>query len=308
MSALLRERAQPPARAPRQPRPHATDLPGSASAVLALQRSAGNSAVAQYLTDLQRPAPSEARAAASLLNVQRCGPVPCDCSGEERTAHATQTAERQGAGALTEEDSRPALQRTLTNGTVQRQVPGDGMLPPGDCSWGQYAALRLSVESAKAVVSMLGNCAPGDSCLFLATKIAAITAEIAARVALDTTCFRGGDTGHRQQVQDKINMMNRCYRFFQASNCSPELIAAMEVVVAGARAVIEAAATAAAVAVVVAVIVALVVAIIALIEVIAAAAAAAAEAAAIAAAAAAMAALLVIIKDNLPSGSTTDGA
>jgi hypothetical protein len=148
-------------------------------------------------------------------------------------------------------------------------------------------------------VSTLGACTPGDNCLTLAAKIAAITAEIAARVALDGTCFKGGDTGHRQQVQDKINMMNRCYRFFSNSNCPPELIAAMAVVVDRAREVI----AAAAVAVAVGLAVALIAAIIALADVIAAlvaaAAAATAEAAAAAAAAAAVIALLVLIKDQL---------
>jgi hypothetical protein len=177
--------------------------------------------------------------------------------------------------------------------------PGDGMSPPGDCGWATYAGLRGAVETAKAVVSTLGACAAGDNCLTLATKIAAITAEIAARVALDTTCFKGGDTGHRQQVQDKINMMNRCYRFFSNSNCPPELIAAMAVVVERAREVI----AAAAVVVAIALVVALIAAIIALAEVIAAlvaaAAAATAEAAAVAAAAAAVIALLVLIKDEI---------
>jgi hypothetical protein len=183
------------------------------------------------------------------------------------------------------------------------------MSPPGDCDLATYVVLRGSVETAKAVVSMLGACSPGDSCLFLATKIAAITAEIAARVALDATCFKGGNAGHRQQVQDKINMMNRCYRFFNASNCSPELIAAMAIVVERAREVM----AAAAVVVAAALIVALVAAIIALAEVIAAAiaaaaaaAAAAAEAAAIAAAAAAVIALLVTIKDQLSSGESPE--
>lgn len=170
---------------------------------------------------------------------------------------------------------------------------------PGDCDWGTYLVLRGSVETAKAVVSTLGACRVGDSCVFLATKIAAITAEIAARVALDTACFRGGDEGHRRQVQDKINMMNRCYRFFNASGCPPALIAAMAVVVERAREVIAAAAMVVAVALVVA----LIVAIIALVEVIAsliaAAAAATAEAAAAAAAVAAIVALLVLIKDEL---------
>lgn len=197
------------------------------------------------------------------------------------------------------------VQQKYANGLsdyyVVQRFPGDGMLPPGDCAWAKYLLLRGSVETAKAVVSTLGACAAGDSCLFLATKIAAISAEIAARVALDATCFKGGDTGHRQQVQDKINMMNRCYRFFSGSSCSPELIAAMAVVVERARLVI----AAGAVVVAAALVVALIAAIIALAEVIAAlaaaAAAAAAEAAAIGAAAAAVITLLVTIKEGLSS-------
>ena len=128
-----------------------------------------------------------------------------------------------------------ALHIEMANYVVQR-FPGDGMVPPGDCNWATYTLLRGSVETAKAVVSSLGACSAGDSCLFLATKIAAITAEIAARLALDTTCFKGGNTGHRRQVEEnKINMMNRCYRFFSGFNCPPELITAMEVVVEKAR-------------------------------------------------------------------------
>jgi hypothetical protein len=254
---------------------------GSASFVLALQSSAGNAAVTRHLA---RPS--------AALSVQRCGPMPCDCSDDERAEYAAKNHED-------EEEIAHHVQRVPASGTVLQSVPGDGMTPPGDCSYAKYIPLRLAVESAKAVVGMLGACAPGDTCTFLATKIAAITAEIAARVALDATCFKGGDTGHRQQVQDKINMLNRCYRFFQASNCSPGLISAMEVVVARAREVIEAAAVAVAIAVVVAALVALVAAIIALVEVIAAAIAAAAEAAVVGAALAAMAALLVLIQSNL---------
>lgn len=188
---------------------------------------------------------------------------------------------------------------SLSEFRLQR-FPGDGMVPPGDCNWAKYLGLRGSVETAKALVSMLGACAVGDSCLLLATKIAAITAEIAARVALDTSCFKGGDTGHRQQVQDKVNMINRCYRFFGASNCPPQLVAAMAVVVERAREVI---ALGAAV-VTVALVVALIAAIIALAKVIAAlAAAAVAGGAAVATAAAAIIALLVTIKDELSAES-----
>ncbi|MBE3202506.1 hypothetical protein [Parafrankia irregularis] len=197
----------------------------------------------------------------------------------------------------------PLVQRVTATDLAVQRVPGDGMTPPGDCSYGRYIPLRMSVESAKAVVGMLGSCSPGDSCPFLALKIAAIGAEIAARVALDATCFKGGDTGHQTQVRDKINMMNRCFRFFQTSDCSGDLIAAMEIVVARAREVIEAAAMAVAAAVVIATIAALVAAVIALAEIVMAALAAAAEAAAAAAAVAAMAALLAIVRENLSSES-----
>lgn len=207
-----------------------------------------------------------------------------------------------------EDASTLGVQPALAIGRVLARFPGDGMDPPGDCGVLKYAGLLLSVESAKSIVSMMGACAPGDSCTFLATKIAAVSAEIAARVTMATTCFKGGDAGHRQQIQDKINMLNRCYRFFETSNCSPKLIAAMEVVVAAARAVVEAAVVGAAAAVIVAAVVALVAAIIALIDVIAAAAAAvaaaAAEAAAVAAALAATAALLIAIKGALAPAST----
>jgi hypothetical protein len=233
---------------------------------------------------------------------------PQTYAGRQLLAHELTHVIQQGAapriqhGPVNENGERPVqsneLHMGMANNVVQRW-PGDGMVPPGDCRWATYLVLRGSVETAKAVVSNLGACSAGDNCLTLAAKIAAITAEIAARVALDTTCFRGGNTGHRRQVQDKIDMMNRCYRFFSNSNCPPELIAAMAVVVECAREVI----AAAAVVVAIALVVALIAAIIALAEVIAAllaaAAAAAAEAVAAAAAAAAVIALLVLVKDEL---------
>jgi hypothetical protein len=192
---------------------------------------------------------------------------------------------------------------------MRQPFPGAGMAPPGDCSWGRYVILAGSVETAKAVVNMSGACRIGDSCLFLAMKIAAVTAEVAARIARDTACFRGGDQGHREQVEGKVNMLNRCYDFFVRSNCSPELITAMAVVVEQARAVIAAAAAALAAAVVLAAVAALIAALIALVELIAAAAAAAAaaaEAVLVAAAAATMIALLVRMRPLLTGGDSSE--
>jgi hypothetical protein len=222
--------------------------------------------------------------------LQRCGPHACGCADEERAEDAMRARE-----AATGE-----LHRAPQEATLYRQpYPGEGMERPGDCSWATYLQLRLAVESAKAVVSMMGKCRRGDSCTFLATKIAAITAEIAARVTMMTTCFRGGDTVHRGQVQEKINMVNTCQEMFNDSNCPQALVGAMAAVVAAARIAIETAAVGAAVVVVALAVAALVAAIIALIDVIAALLAAAAEVLAIEEALAAIAVLLRTLQQNL---------
>lgn len=231
---------------------------------------------------------------------------PESAEGKRMLAHELTHVVQQGAALSIQhpsanENSERHIQRNevhldMANHVVQRW-PGDGMMAPGDCSWGKYLILRGSVETAKAIVSTLGSCSRGDNCLTLAAKIAAITAEIAARVAMAATCFKGGDTGHRQQIQDKVNMMNRCYSFFSGSSCPPALIAAMAVVVESAREVIAAAAAVVAIAAVVV----LIAAIIELAELIAALVATAASAAAFATAAAAVILLLMQINDELSS-------
>lgn len=231
---------------------------------------------------------------------------PNTSSGQRLIAHELTHVVQQGAAlpirpnSVAQRTRRPVPNVQPSRGPAQDIVqlfPGDGMMPPGDCSWAKYLALRGSVETAKAIVSTLGRCRPGDSCLLLATKIAATTAEIAARMTLMTKCFRGGDREHRDQVDQKVNMMNRCYRFFSASGCSPELIARMAVVVEAARAAVAAAAFVTAVAFVVA----LVLAIIALVKAIAAAAAAVGAATAVAAGATAIAAVLALVLGELRS-------
>ena len=212
--------------------------------------------------------------------------------GRQLIAHELAHVVQQGGAENDTHVQKSANTGIGIGGPILQRWPGDGMLPPGDCDLLTYAALRGTVEATKALVSSLGACSIGDSCIFLATKIAAITAEIAARVALDTTCFKGGDTGHRQQVQDKIMMMNRCYRFFQNSNCPQQLLQAMAAVVERALEVMAALALAA---VAVLLVAALIEAILALVAAIAAVAAAAAEAAAALAAAAAIGAALMLI-------------
>lgn len=250
--------------------------------LVALQRSAGNAAVGRHLA--AQALQLQGRTAGGLPTVQRCGPVPCDSCDSEKAADTAHQAEEPGADLETEPASPSVQQRESAAQTPARPFEGQVIqrqaAPPGTCTWAQYLPLTLSVNSAKALVHMLGACRPGDSCHMLALKIAAVSAEIAARVARETTCYRGGDAGHRQQIQDKVNMLNNCYQRFTTSNCPQALIEQMTVVVAAARAVFEAAMVMAAAAVVIAAIAALIAAVIVLAKLIAAAAAASAAAAA----------------------------
>jgi len=188
----------------------------------------------------------------------------------------------------------PPSRISASDHSVQRAL-GDGVIgPPGDCTWAKYLVLRGSVETAKAVVSVLGKCQHGDTCFDLALKIAAFTAEIAARYALLATCFKrkGGDEEHRTQLEEKTNAIMTCYKFFSNSQCPEPLIATMSFVVEYMREVI-AGITAA---VSIALAIALVEAVIALAEIIAALGA---ELGVAAATAAAVLAVLVAIRKEV---------
>jgi Domain of unknown function (DUF4157)/Novel toxin 16 len=159
--------------------------------------------------------------------IQQTGPGPA-WMPQSMTARSVSTNEG-GPGADVASASHQVLQR----------FPGDGMVPPGDCSWTTYAILRAAVEIAKAAVSALGACSPTktlDGCIALKMTIAAIAAEIAARLAIMNTCFKGGDGDHRIQVQDKINMLNRCWRHFVNGDCANKIAAAEAAAAAAAAA------------------------------------------------------------------------
>jgi hypothetical protein len=65
----------------------------SAAMLLGLQRSAGNAAVARQLA-IQRSSAGR-RGYLGALELQRCGPTPCDCSDEERADYAEKRLEEK---------------------------------------------------------------------------------------------------------------------------------------------------------------------------------------------------------------------
>jgi Domain of unknown function (DUF4157)/Novel toxin 16 len=174
------------------------------------------------------PSAASGRGAAPLGDgVAAVGQAKCDsCSaadallGTRASAVAASTTPTHGACP------------SCSGGTVQAQAAGSGPVlgpagqglhPPGDCGISRYAKLDKAVKDAKAKVRSVGKCTENDSCEDLAVKLAAFTAEISARVILNSTCFRGGDAGHQVAVNNNVGALNRCYSHFDKQNCDNQL-------------------------------------------------------------------------------------
>lgn len=113
-------RSNRPASGTSNSRPAATGMPGAR--LLALQRSAGNAAVVQLL------------ARGPSLTVQRCGPIPCDCSPVERAAkedemaghdaHPLQISRYEGVPPPTPVAGGAVAGETAAGGTVAGETGG----------------------------------------------------------------------------------------------------------------------------------------------------------------------------------------
>jgi hypothetical protein len=163
--------------------------------------------------------------------------------GEHVVFAAGEYAPTTGAGRwLIAHELTHVIQDGAASG-ILRRWPGDGMKPPGDCGWAEYITLKIAVDVAKAANSALGACKGTDSCAVLLAKIAAVSAEIAARLFLMVRCFKGGDSGHREELNNKVNALINCYTFFGKNDCVRKLA---EAAAAAAAATAAAAAKAAA--------------------------------------------------------------
>jgi transglutaminase-like putative cysteine protease len=83
----------------------------------------------------------------------------------------------------------PAMAQPLQPG------PGDSMSPPGDCSPAQHALLQGAVDS---LCHSVPGCTGITDCVTLAANRQANLACALARTKVNTTCFRGGNIGHRE--------------------------------------------------------------------------------------------------------------
>jgi hypothetical protein len=85
-------------------------------------------------------------------------------------------------------------------------LPGDGMVPPGDCTPAQYATL---------VAGVAATCKSGPSCKttdcgVMAVALTRLQGCVAARDAINTTCFRGGDQAHIDERDAAQRAVDNC--------------------------------------------------------------------------------------------------
>ena len=88
--------------------------------------------------------------------------------------------------------------------------PVPELCPPGDCTEAQHRDLQNRVENACGSAK---SCTAQDSVEELNAKIAAHSLCIDARRRINRTCFRGGNTTHNDQVNDRQRAIERCREF-----------------------------------------------------------------------------------------------
>lgn len=91
---------------------------------------------------------------------------------------------------------------------------------PCDCSQLEKDTLQRDVEN-KCKGGVMRKCAEADTCPDLLSKEEQFRKCMNARIKINTKCFRGGDTGHIQQVMQTINGIINC-QAISARKCRPE--------------------------------------------------------------------------------------
>lgn len=97
---------------------------------------------------------------------------------------------------------------TLTTAR-QQEAAGQKITPPGYCPDETYSWLNAAVDRL-CKEGTIDKCVPSDSKLRLTAKAIAFSSCAKARARREDTCFRGGNTGHRQQIEELWNGHDNC--------------------------------------------------------------------------------------------------
>jgi hypothetical protein len=90
----------------------------------------------------------------------------------------------------------------------QQEATGEAISPPGYCPDERHSFLTALVE--KACKSGLAACLPADNPVELKLKAGLFKTCALARMKREDECFRGGDRGHRMQIEQMWQAHDRC--------------------------------------------------------------------------------------------------
>lgn len=98
---------------------------------------------------------------------------------------------------------------------VFRPPPAD----PGNCSPDEQSTLQSNVSDACKEESGTVGCKAANGCTTIAAKVQRAADCIAARSKINSQCYDGGDSGHKDAVQQQVNLQVRCEEFAAALGC-----------------------------------------------------------------------------------------
>ena len=88
--------------------------------------------------------------------------------------------------------------------------------PPGDCTAAEHRALQDAVDAACKIPR---RCSGAQNCGTLLSNYNKNVACADARDAINATCFRGGNPGHRMAAQEARNAAQRCSVLMVTKRC-----------------------------------------------------------------------------------------
>jgi hypothetical protein len=166
--------------------------------------------------------------------VQSCiKSAPCRAKGVEYVAQAVVTllasygiekikpclideACRDGLiAAITSGASIPNLASIGSTALLKRTGPGEGIIPPGDCKPEYHDEMSRRVDDYCKTGEESKACSMADNISQLDGKLRQAKLCFVTRIKREQECFRGGNGGHREAIENTQKKVANCYAILQ---------------------------------------------------------------------------------------------